>query len=336
MEPPDRSADSTKPTKRPVGEAEGELAPDGLAAAGYAHPAYARSLSELGEPLFLERCGGWALERPIAESDLSDAMGPYPLFACTDWSGLPADLAELGARFEPPVSLTVVTDPLAEADANLLRLAFPDLARPFKGHYLVDLARPPEESISGNHRRNLKRARRSLLAERLERPLDALDAWCDMYALLMRRHRIRGIAAFSRASFAGQLGTPGIRAYRALEGGEAVGLSLWYRHGEHAWYHLSAMSERGRRLRASYLLVAAALEDLRREGVERVDLGAGAGLVDEPEDGLGYFKHGWSTGRAEAWLCGRVFDREAYGELARARGRQGSDYFPAYRPGEFD
>ena len=38
-------------------------------------------------------------------------MGCYPLFACTDWSELAADLAALGRIERPPVSLTVVADP---------------------------------------------------------------------------------------------------------------------------------------------------------------------------------------------------------------------------------
>ncbi|MBM3888816.1 MAG: hypothetical protein FJ388_06780, partial [Verrucomicrobia bacterium] len=65
---------------------------------GYRHPDYAAALAGFGRPLELPRCGGWILERPIPGSLRHDAMGPYPLFACSDWRGLRADLDALSNR----------------------------------------------------------------------------------------------------------------------------------------------------------------------------------------------------------------------------------------------
>jgi hypothetical protein len=53
------------------------------------------------------------------------------------------------------------------------------------------------------------------------------------------------------------------------------------------------------------------------------------------EDGLSFFKKGWSTGTRTAFFCGRILDPERYAQLATARGVAGTDYFPAYREGEF-
>jgi hypothetical protein len=66
-----------------------------VAGRAYAHRDYAFSLSEFGTPRLLPRSEGWLLEREIAGASASDLVGPYPLFSCSDWSGLQRDLEEL-------------------------------------------------------------------------------------------------------------------------------------------------------------------------------------------------------------------------------------------------
>ena len=79
-----------------------------------------------------------------------------------------------------------------------------------------------------------------------------------------------------------------------------------------------------------------AIEHFRESGdVDWLQLGAGAGLDPQSDDGLTRFKRGWATGSKTAYLCGRIFDREAYAALVQARGVSATDYFPAYRQGEF-
>src|SRR5271169_6676102 len=102
---------------------------------GYLHPEYVRSLFEFGEPLSLERSGGWLLKRLI-DGVATDAMGPYPLFACADWNALEPDFARISGSV---VSVIVVTDPFGQYDEALLRNCFPDLMIPFKKHFINDL-----------------------------------------------------------------------------------------------------------------------------------------------------------------------------------------------------
>src|SRR5438045_5100866 len=92
-------------------------------ATGYAHPQYAASLGEYGAPRLLPRSRGWILERPIPGTDVRDAMGCYPLFACQDWSGLSDDLAEI-SRERSLVSVVLVTDPFGEYHEADLHAAF--------------------------------------------------------------------------------------------------------------------------------------------------------------------------------------------------------------------
>lgn len=304
---------------------------------GYRSAAYARSFAHVaggGEPRELPRSGGWILVRDIPGTRWRDAMGCYPLFSCRDGSSLAADLKEIGCDL---VALSLVTDPFCDfGSLDDLRQAFPDLVRPFKEHFVVDLAVPESERVSDHHRRNARRAARLLTVERAANTHALLDEWHEMYGHLIERHGIRGIAAFSRESFAAQLQVPGMVAFRAREGGTPVGILLWYTHGDAALYHLGAYSPAGYALRASFALFQKALEHFAAEGLRWAGLGSGAGTRGQGSDGLRRFKEGWSTGTRTAYLCGRIFDPEVYAELAGRAAPTSSfpGYFPAYRQGE--
>jgi hypothetical protein len=293
----------------------------------YGHEDYVRSLAEFGSPRSLDRSGGWVLERPVPGAPgLRDAAGCYPLFTCRDWFALGEDLADL--RASDLVSVVLVADPLTlPADIDLAR-HFGGVCLPWKDHYLVDLGADHEPST--HHRRNARRFLRHATVEVVDDPTAWLDTWCSLYAQLVARHAITGAACFSRESFARQLALPGAVLLRAATADDATaGLQIWFVDGPHAWHHLSAYGAEGYRWGgASYALVAAALDHLREHGVREVDLGSGAGLAHDTEDGLSRFKRGWSTHARPAWLCGAVLDPAGYAELA---GDDPGPYFPAYR-----
>ena len=313
----------------------------GGGAAGYLSPAYTESLAELGSPLALPRSGSWLLRRPVAPG-ISDAMGPYPLFCCRDWRALGADLDELaaaGARgdvpADAPVSAVVVTDPFADCDPTLLAAAFRDRAVAFKEHFVADLSRPLLSFVSAHHQRYARRG--NLTVEVCADPLRWLDDWCTLYQNLCARHGIRGIPALSRVAFRRQLAVPGLIAFRASRGPDTLGMVLWYRQGDVAYYHLAAYSDEGYRQRASFPLFWLAFEYLAASGVQWAGLGAGpsgGASASQATDGLVRFKRGWSTATRTTYLCGRIFRAETYRALARERGFEESRYFPAYRQGE--
>jgi hypothetical protein len=298
---------------------------------GYLHALYAESLSEFGRPMLLSASGGWVLKREI-DAFSCDAMGIYPLFACENWSGLTSDLEN---QREKLVALSVVTDPFGDYDESSLRSWFIDVVSPFKSHFVTDLSRPLGSFVADHHSRNARRALRELQVEKCAQPEELLEEWVQLYAVLIKRHNIQGIAQFSRACFARQLRVPGMVCFRALHSGSTVGIVLWYQQREVAYYHLGAYSNRGYELRASFALFRSALEYFPGSGLKWVSLGAAAGLHTNSSDGLTRFKRGWSTGTRTAYLCGRIFDREKYALLATSRGCTDSAYFPAYRRGEF-
>ncbi len=294
----------------------------------YAHAQYAQSLADFGSPRRLPACGGWVLERAVPGAPgLRDAVGCYPLFRCADWSGLGADLAAL--RRDGVVSLVLVADPLTAPPRADLARWFDGALVPYKRHHLVDLDVPLDEAACTHHRRYARRCARLTTLEVCADPVAHLDDWCRLYGELADHHAMAGPARFSRDSFRRQLALPGARLLRAVgAGGAVVGMQLWFVDGARAWYHLGAHGRAGYEVGASFGLFAAAFARLREEGVTVADLGGGAGLADDPDDGLARFKAGWATRTATAWLGGAVLDPAAYAHLTA--GRAGT-YFPLYR-----
>jgi hypothetical protein len=299
-------------------------------ATGYGHAGYAASLSEFGRPLHLERSDGWILQRGIKDTLYSDAMGPYPLFFCRDWSRLGDDLSDLAGDL---VSLTVITDPFADADEARLATCFDRVVR-FKEHYVAELDRPPELFVRSSHRANARRALRSVTVDVCEHPSEHLEDWLRLFANLSRRHSITGMRAFSRQAFERQLRIPGLVMFQASVGSAVVGLDLWYVQGDVAYGHLAAFSDLGYKLGAAYATKWTMLSYFSGK-VHWVDLMGTAGSSGQRDDGLAAFKRGWSTGTRPAYLCGRILQPDAYEMLSRRNAAGATPYFPAYRDGEF-
>ncbi len=296
---------------------------------GYRSDQYAASWEEFGRPRRLDRSGGWVLDRPIPGSDDRDAMGCYPLFACRDWGAVADDLAGM----DDLVSLVLVADPFGDHSPGLLADSFNRGAVPFKRHHVVELGSPAGSTASGHHRRNARKALAAMEVDRVDDPARYLDDWIGLYAVLARRHEIRGMAAFSPRSFARQFAVPGLVAFRAEAGGATIGMLLWLVQDDVAYYHLGAYDEAGYARNASFALFWRSIEWFTGRA-RWLDLGAGAGLGDGP-GGLDRFKEGWATGTRTAYLCKHVFRPDRYDAISSDRGTSGASFFPAYRAGEF-
>ncbi|MBA4107478.1 MAG: hypothetical protein C0485_17210 [Pirellula sp.] len=296
------------------------------AVGGYASRAYAEALAEFGEVIELPNCGGALLGQSIADSTHRDAVGPYPIFSCRDWSGLSADLDSLSGRF---VCAYAVTDPFGETSADELARAFPDLCYAYKQHYAADLSRPLDSFVDSHHRRNIRKGLKHVSVSRLTASAETLAAWQALYDCLIERHDIRGIARFSAESFAKQFAVPGFDCFAAVDAEGICGMTLWYVDRGVAYYHLGAYNERGYGQAAAYAIFSTALQRFAEEGVRWAALGAGAGTT-AADSGLTRFKQGWSTETRPAYLCGRILQPETYQRLSIAA-PTGTTFFPAYR-----
>jgi hypothetical protein len=299
-------------------------------ASGYLHPTYANCFAEWGRTVKLPLSRSWLISRSIPGTGHYDAMGCYPIFCCEQWSRLKADLENLQGH----VCIHLVTDPFGDYDAGLLHACFPDLAVPFKEHFVTDLAEAPCSFVSQHHRRNVAAALRSVVVARCDDPTEHADEWIGLYRCLVNRHGIRGLTAFSDRSLRSQLQVPGLEMFRASVRGEVAGMILWMVQDEIAYYHLGAYNDTGYREHASFALFWATLEWFAQRKLRWLSLGAGAGLKAGP-NGLTRFKEGWATGRKVSYLCGRIFDRQAYTELAARYGPTSATYFPVYRRNDF-
>ncbi len=297
---------------------------------GYEHPAYAASLAEFGAPRELPKCGGWILEREIPGVSHRDGRGCYPLAFCQDWSQLDADLANLGNDL---VSVSLVTDPFGAYEPAQLERCF-DLVRPFKEHFVIDCSRPIDAVVSKNHRYQARKALKKVQVECCGEPTQFLDEWTALYDVLVEKHHLRGIQAFSKTAFARQLAIPGVQALRAVHQGVTVGGLLSFIQGDLAYAHLVASSGIGYELGASYALFWSAIEHLSGK-VRWFSIGGTAGISADPSGGLDFFKRGWSSETRTVYFCGRILDPQRYARIVAAKGVQPTDYFPAYRHGEF-
>lgn len=257
-------------------------------------------------------------------------MGCYPIFSCQDWSSLHGDLEEIGQEL---ISLVLVADPFGNFSRELLDATFKDRVVSFKEHLVADLQQPANEFVSKHHQYYARKALETVSVEYCEDPSLMLDVWSELYDLLIERHQLKGVNAFSRTSFAKQLSVPGITMLRATCLGQTVGAHLWYRQGDVAFSHLAASNALGYELMAAYALSWWALEYFS-DKVRWIDWGAGAGLNSSVRDGLTDFKRGWANTTRTAHLCGRIFDHVNNDEITRARGFDGSPYFPQYREGD--
>ncbi|MEJ2166196.1 MAG: GNAT family N-acetyltransferase [Desulfobacterales bacterium] len=299
---------------------------------GYLHQDYANSLAEFGALINLTRCQGWILKRQIPGFSYCDAMGCYPFFACRNWPQLHADLEDLKNDL---ICLSIVTDPFGDYDETYLQRCFQDVVIPFKKHYIIDLNLPMETYMSDHHQRYSNKALLNVYVEKCENPKEFLDDWVALYENLIDRHNIKGITAFSKRSFAKQLNVPGIVAFRAVFEGTTIGMLLWFVQDEVGYYHLGAYNDCGYEMRASFALFRFAIDYFTTEKLQRLNLGAGAGLEGNGKDGLSRFKRGWSTGTQTVYFCGRIFNYRAYDLLVAKKGVEDSKYFPKYRQGEF-
>jgi len=304
-------------------------APDAL---GYASPEYAAAVAGEGEVLVLPRSGAHLVRRHIPGTDLSDAVAPYPFLACVNWAALAADLADLPSDV---VSVTAVVDPLGEWIDAELASAFPDLLRPFKKHVVVPLngAAPPSTLASAHHRRNIRRALRSVSVRESSLGPEDLDAWISMYRDLIERTGAGGSAAdFTPEGLRQQWGVPGLRVFVAEADQGPVSVALWMRVGDTAAYHLGASTDAGYAVGAAFAVFAHSMDRLQADGCRVVLLGGGPGIDSGESTGVFRFKAGWSDMTMYGRLGGRVLDPVIYRALAGGRGGANTNYyFPAYR-----
>jgi hypothetical protein len=288
----------------------------------YATADYARSLPHIGEPLEIPEWGTQVLVRPTPHAMRFDATGPYPLGVVSNDADLEAGLERMkAARL---VSVVLVFDDRLRPDAGSMAAAF-DFARPFKSHFLYDRSLGPL-SLGKHHRYELRRALARVEVSEIVLD-DHRQAWESLYGQLAARHGFTGLHAFPAAHHQALAGLPGLRTFGAFIEGRLVSAHVFVTHEGYAVSHLAASAVEGYQTGAAYAVNDLAVSTLIDCDV--INFGGGAGLGEDPSDGLVRFKKGFSNRTAQSWLCGKVLDREGYGTLSA--GYSDNGFFPVYR-----
>jgi hypothetical protein len=281
--------------------------------------AYAVGLAGDEAVLEVPAWGSHVVRRAIT-GELEDAAGVYPLSvfgpACDLEAGL-AQLAEAGL-----VSVVMVPDPLL-TDVSQLAKAFPVL-RPYKTHHLIDPAHGPF-APDKHHRYEIRRGRRNCTVEVVSLAAH-LDDWRTLYAGLVERRGIGGVAVFSDAYFEMLAAAAPVTAFLARADGVCAGMALWFAQDGVVYNHLNAANALGYARGANFAVYEAAITHFAGAGV--INLGGGAGLGDG-DDGLAAFKRGFANASVQSSICGAVLDGARYAELSR--GCAEGAFFPAYR-----
>lgn len=284
--------------------------------------AYAAAFQPDIRPILVESWGSAVGLRAIPGAADQDAAGCYPLLPLAPDADLRGGLDELAAA--GAVSFVAVTDPHFSPAISGLAACFP-VCRPFKTHFVID-RRLGEAVRSKHHRYEIRRAERACTIRKA--PLaEVCGLWCALYAGLVARHRITGPAAFSDGFFQALSRREDALVFLAEAGGQAVGASLWLRHGDVAYYFLNASTAEGYGVGAAYALMAAACE--HHADCRWINLGGVAGAGNDLGQGLARFKRGFANTVAESHLVGAVLNPARYAALSAGRPDRG--WFPAYR-----
>ena len=288
----------------------------------YASDAYARSLGHMGTPLAVPEWGCHVLVRDTPCGARRDATGPYPLTPLAPDADLAGGLARL--RAAGLVSVVLVGDDRLRPGVDALQQAF-DFARRFKSHFIYDRTLGPQ-AYDKHHRYEIRRAASRVEAREITLA-NHLPAWEALYQDLVARHGLSGLHAFPRAHHEALAHLPGVRAFGGLVEGELASAHIFVTGDGYAISHLAAASPQGYRNGAAYAVNAAAIEALT--DCDAINFGGGAGVHDDPADGLVRFKKGFANRISASWLCGAVLDSDAYEALSADRENDG--FFPAYR-----
>ncbi len=249
-------------------------------------------------------------------------MGVYPLTPLAPDANLAGGLARL--RAAGLVSVVLVADDRLRPSLGALEPAF-DFVRRFKSHVVHDRNLGPQ-AYDKHHRYEIRRAAGRVEAREIALA-DCLPAWEALYQDLIVRHGLSGLHAFPHAHHETLAGLPGIRTFGAFLDGELASAHVFATGDGYAMSHLAASSPQGYGNGAAYAVNALAIEALT--DCDLINFGGGAGVDDDPKDGLVRFKKGFSNRITASWLCGAVLDGAAYEALSANRATDG--FFPAYR-----
>ncbi len=286
----------------------------------YASSVYANSFGSGYEPINMEKAGFYVLKRKIPGTEYYDAMGCYPLTIFENGVDIEKDLKNL--KSHKIISLVGVTDAFFCPEQESLKKQF-DHVMPFKEHFINDLG--IESEYSKHHRYEVRKAQKLCKTKIIELS-DYIKEWYQLYKMLIEKHSIKGIQAFTENYFS-EIAKLKPITVAAFINDELVSAHIWFEYKGYVYSHLAASSEAGYKSSASYAIYDYSLKMFREKGFKSVDIGAGAGVSDS-SSGLTFLKKGFGNKSIMCYIYGKIIDKEIYEKLSKGKS---SSYFPEYR-----
>lgn len=204
----------------------------------------------------------------------------------------------------------LVVSSFASAEANVPALPG-ETWRGTRCEYVLDLdGGQPHGSLSSNHRRNIKNAKKIGVELRRATGERACSEHASLVLASMRRRESRGETVLDRVqvdSYMALTRSGAGEIYQGVLGDKVLSSILILRAERGAYYQSAGTSPEGMACGASHLVVHGIAESLRGESVPLLNLGG----ADQDNPGLQRFKTGFGTRRvelasAEFYLGGRI------------------------------
>lgn len=160
--------------------------------------------------------------------------------------------------------------------------------------------------LSGDHRRNIARARKKGLTVRRATDRESCQAHAAMLLASMERRQHRGEAvpvAFGADQFVAIMEAGAGELFQAIEGGEVVSSMLLLRAARGAYSHTMGTNASGMKHGGSRLVIFEAARMLADEGFEVLNLGG----ISEDNPGLREFKLGFGARPVDLQSAGFSF-----------------------------
>ena len=292
----------------------------------YCSRQFLQSFISHSELITLPRSGLSLIKRPIEEG-YYDLAGVYPFSMCTDWHSVCDDIESI--KDELAVSVVIVTDPFKEHLLSETVNRWTHCYR-YKKHYTVNLIKDLQ------YKKELKRLSRRASEKhtvRLARPSqDLILKFWKIHQHLVEKHNIVGLGKISFDMLEQQMKTPGTLLAVAEYEGEMVSAIMLFQQAKISYWYLMATHPRAYQLKSNYALFYETINQLSKMGIEKINLGGNAGLLNKAEDGLARYKKQWANDEYYSLLCGKVLNQRAYTSLCNNNiSKRSESYFPAYR-----
>jgi hypothetical protein len=311
---------------------EAEHAVSGLPSQSWGH-AWALSASGIEPQLAVVHGGGARMLLPFFERSWGGSTDVATIWALSGASIEPTSAAPLAVWRDYGASRGWVAGYVQLAPASDFRaeLSAQDELVTVNTVFLLDISSPDVlASADPDVRRKVRKADDLGLAIVTDRARLS-EAMKELYPSTMERTGARPRHRVAPETLARWAQDPTSLLLGAGAGGSIEAVSLFCAARTHAEYQLSASTADGRWLAA--WLISNAIERLRRQGVDQLNLGGGV----RPGDGVYAFKEQFGARPRPLLAVRQVYDVDAYEELCRLAGVQpGGGWFPPYRAAEAD